>query len=88
MIAIEDLLNMVCTEAFEGNNGDTCRDYGHADPAVRECVYFGMDWAYGAYERTHSLKAMARWQRRLDWTSNVRRKKRRRELAQRKAGAK
>ena len=99
MIAMQNLLDMICTEAFEGNNGDTCRDYGHELPLPGERLtnridrYVELEAFVARQERIAkhldrkltSLKSKLRAQRRLDRTSIVRHVKRRAELARRKS---
>ena len=83
MIAMQNLLDMICTEAFEGNNGDTCEDFGHELPVIDHRWRMGIDWCRGYPDKLYSLKSKRRAQRRLDRRSRVRVVKRRLELERR-----
>lgn len=89
MIAMQNLLDMVATEAFEGNNGDTCRDYGHnwfdyaVIPAHKRRPFESIATVGRQPCVLVSLKSQVKKQRILDLASNVRLRKRQEELAKR-----
>ena len=83
MISMQDLIDMVHTEAHEGNNGDTCQDFGHELPTT-QLAWIGIDWCRGYPDRLYSKKAKRRDQRRLDRTSRARTRKRAAELRRRR----